>query len=161
MPPPATTTIGNIPTAATGRLLSSDEQQLILELLLRGASPAAACSQLGLSPFDWLRTLDGNEPLQRQLADVRRLLTENVLAAAYRAAMQGAASIQSLWLKTFADEPGDEAAPAAPHTFDDYFDRLSRNELLQLARTMGVDVPPELDAPSAATGECPQPGGLP
>ncbi|MCA9116678.1 MAG: hypothetical protein KDA79_16470 [Planctomycetaceae bacterium] len=132
----------------------------MLELLLRGASPAAACQQLGLSPFAWIRTLDDSEPLRHRTAAVQQLLTGNVLAAAYRAAMQGAASIQSLWLKTFNTRPAEEAPAATPHTFDDYFDRLSRNELFQLARAMGVDVPPELDATPAPAGQRPQPPGL-
>jgi hypothetical protein len=137
---------GSRPSTLDSRL-SFDQQQLLLALLLKGASPLGACQQLGLSIADYLRTRRDDEAFRQQTDLVYQLLAQNVVAALYKAAMQGNVTAQSCWLRSN-PPPGWNPEPPEtdqPRTFDHFFDQLSDHELLELARAMGVNLSPEIE----------------
>ena len=72
------------------------------------------------------------------------LLSQNVLMAFYRQAMEGNVSAQTNWLKAM-PPPGWDGVPAIEHvplfTFDETLDELTDDELLNLARAMEIEVP--------------------
>jgi hypothetical protein len=143
------------PSAEEHERLTADQQELVLQLLARGASPAIACAQVGVRPALFFRARADDPVFRAKLRDVQALLGQNVAAALYKAAIEGSVSAQSLWLKCcpppdWLPESTDETRPA---TFDEAFDQLSDADLIELARAMDVDLPSEI----ARTGD--PPGG--
>lgn len=131
-------------------ILSSEQQLLVLQLLLRGASPSGACQQIGIPGIAFARTLQVDARFRIHVEEATVTQSYNVSAALYRAAMEGNVSAQVHWLKN-CPPPGwqdDSRAAAQPITFDQFFDELSDDELIQLARAMGVDLPPEAERDS-------------
>jgi hypothetical protein len=131
--------------------LTADQQQAVLALLLRGASPAGACGQLGLAVEALARTVGEDEAFRKRAGDVTGVLSGNVMAVLYRGAMEGSVSAQQAWLKLFPPPPWqrgpqDEPAARTPATFDETLQDLNDVELVELARAMGVDLPHEAEA---------------
>ncbi len=81
--------------------MSPEQQADILLALLRGGSPQAACQKLGADPQGFCRTTERDEAFRTRLRHVRELMTLNVVATVYRAALEGAPAAQALWLRTF------------------------------------------------------------
>lgn len=79
--------------------LTAAQQAAYLTRLAKGASPAAACAALGLSVSAVLTTMDAEAAFRRQLQQIDQLLSQNVAAALYRAAMEGNVSAQTFLLK--------------------------------------------------------------
>lgn len=134
-------------------LLSSEQQDILIEFLFRGASPAAACGQLGVSYFAFLRTWYEDEAFRARVDGVSTALSQNITTALYQAAMKGNVTAQKFWLEK-RPPPGwstTKGEPMQPMTFDEIFSKLSDEELRQLADAMGVDLPNEDqgDVPSA------------
>ena len=119
-------------------MLSDDEQGEVLELLLRGGSPQAACLRLGLELHDYCRTVDEDPVFRRRLRTIREVMTQNVIAVVYAAAMKGTPAAQTLWLRLFyapSAEEADAGEPMSPSgTPDDYADHT----LDSLRRTLGA-----------------------
>ncbi|WP_437193764.1 hypothetical protein [Planctomicrobium sp. SH527] len=80
-------------------VLTKQEQMTYLQLLSRGASPAAACLQLGFGLQVVATTIEQDQSFQSLLARVNELLSQNVAAALYRSAMEGSVSAQTFYLK--------------------------------------------------------------
>ena len=139
--------------------LTPAQQELVLQLLSRGASPAIACAQIGARPAAFFRTRSQDERFRAKLRDVQALLSQNVAAALYKAAIEGSVSAQSLWLKCCPppDWQPEPAAMTGPATFDEAFDQLTDADLIELARAMDVDLPPEI----AGTGHPPRRPNVP
>lgn len=97
------------PPSGPAEALSRDEQLDVLQALLRGGSPQAVCQKQGRNPLDFCRTVDGDGSFRTALRQARELMTLNVVATVYRAAMEGTPAAQALWLRTF--PPGDWAEP--------------------------------------------------
>jgi hypothetical protein len=117
------------------RGLSPDDKHDLLLVLLRGGSPQAACQKLGLDPHDFCRAADGDAAFRTRLRHVRELMTHNVVATVYRAAMEGTPAAQALWLRTFPPTDGADSPSAAtsPSTeTDDDFASLSNDDLRRL-----------------------------
>jgi hypothetical protein len=139
--------------------LSADQQEAVLALLLRGASPAGACQQLGLGVEAVGRTVEEDEAFRRRAGDVTGVLSGNVMAVLYRGAMEGSVSAQQAWLKLFPPPPWQrgpqdgEAETRTPATFDETLKDLTDAELVELARAMGVDLPGEPEAGLDAAAE--------
>lgn len=126
------------------QLLSAEQQAEVLSLLYRGASPAAACVQIGVTVESFLKSIAESEEFRRRCAEVTDILTGNVTAMMYRGAMDGSVSAQQAWLKSFPKPPWQQTEAAAhPMTFDELLDGLSDDELAELARAMGIDLPHE------------------
>ncbi|MBX3439647.1 MAG: hypothetical protein KF861_19315, partial [Planctomycetaceae bacterium] len=87
------------PTASHAKRLVPAAQESYLHLLTRGASPAAACGQIGMSVLDVLATIEQDEAFRLRLEQVNVLLSQNVAAALYRSAMEGSVSAQTFFLK--------------------------------------------------------------
>jgi hypothetical protein len=81
------------------RVLSAEQQAGYLELMLKGASPVVACRRVGAEVTAAAETLDCDPEFRRKMEAVRRLMSECVMAAVYRAAIEGKVSAQRLWLK--------------------------------------------------------------
>lgn len=132
--------------APGGEGLTADQQEMVLQLLVRGASPAVACQQLGVSTLGFNRSAANDDRFRARLDAVRVTLSQNVAAAVYREAMQGSVPAQTLWLKSCPPPEWrvDELA-GGPMTFDEAFEALSDDDLIDLARALGVDLPPEIE----------------
>ncbi|MGC1272395.1 MAG: hypothetical protein WBC44_01715, partial [Planctomycetaceae bacterium] len=63
--------------------------------------PQAACQRLGLDAAAFCRTVEIDDEFRRRLRHVRELMTHNVVAVVYAAAMKGTPAAQALWLLTF------------------------------------------------------------
>jgi hypothetical protein len=123
------------PPWAPERTLSPDEQLDVLQALLRGGSPQAVCQKQGRDPLDFCRTAEGDASFQTALRQVRELMTLNVVATVYRAAMEGTPAAQALWLRTFppTDWTALDASASAPESeFSDEATSLTNDALRQL-----------------------------
>lgn len=131
------------------RLLSDEEQQAYLQLLLRGASPVVVCRQVGV-PYSAVRlTLRESAEFRDDHDDAMLLLNQNVEAALYGQAMQGSVPAMTLWLR---NRPppywrGDED----DKTVKDEFERMNDAELVEAARAAGITVPLAYETGIAAT----------
>ena len=139
-------------------LLSPDEQEQVWSWLVKGASPQVACQQLRLSLPAFWRTLKGDVQFATALQQLFDTLSHNVLAALYRAAMEGNVTAQQFWLR---HRPAREwLAPATPETADD-LESLADAELLQQAFAAGAAIPPAVADCLSATSGPEEPGDLP
>jgi len=127
----------------TAPLLTPEQKEFFLHLLSRGASPAGACQQVGVSFTSYARTLATDEDFQTRLKEVEAALSQNVVAALYQTAMKGNVSAQKRWLETSAP-PGWKDEISVQND-SDLLDALSDEELIELARAMGVEIPPEIE----------------
>lgn len=131
-------------------MLLVEQQEQLLQLLLRGASPAGACQAVGISIFSLHRTLTDSHEFRKRVEQVRNALSDNVAAALYRAAMEGNVSAQSFWLKTFPPSAWSTMPHGDPESGQ--YDDLSDHELVDLARAMGIDIPPEIEGKARSPG---------
>lgn len=116
-----------------------------MELLAKGASPAAACQHLGVPVSAFLHSLADDPAFREALADVNEILTRNVVAALYQAAMKGSIPAQTLWLRNTRPREWSEQHEDGRNqsiSLDEL--ELTDEQVLALARAMGVPVPPEL-----------------
>lgn len=112
-----------------------------MQLLTRGASPAAACGQLAVSVLDVLATIELDEAFRQRLEQVNVLLSQNVAAALYRSAMKGSVSAQTFFLK---NQPPPNWQPGEREELtDDPLNRMSDDELVAFCRASGIDWPSE------------------
>ena len=133
--------------------LTAELEQSFLELLSRGASPAAACRELGVSVSMIQQALVEDAKFRARWEDVNVTLSQNIQAALYRSAMEGNVSAQTYWLKSN-PPPGWSPDSTEPlETIDEFFDELSDDELLDLARAMEINLPPEIEAKITQTGD--------
>jgi hypothetical protein len=131
----------------SGALLTPPQQSAILELLYRGASPAGASGQVGVSVDSFLRTVNDDSQFRAKVREIAGVLSGNVQAVLYRTAMEGNVSAQQAWLKLFPPPSFSEpAADTEPMTFDALLGDLTDAELCELARAVGVDLPIEVEA---------------
>jgi hypothetical protein len=132
--------------------LTTAQQTAILELLYRGASPAGACGQVGASVETFLKTVTDDGQFRAKVRDIAGVLSGNVMAVLYRTAMEGNVSAQGTWLKLFPPPTFSEPADDSPMTFDELLGDLSDDELVELARAVGVELPHEVEANLDAEG---------
>ena len=144
----------NCCTKDTG-VMTASEQRAYLELLQRGGSSAAVCRKLEIEPERVRRTQRECGEFAAACREVVVQLSQNVAAALYQAAMKGSVPAQALWLKHV---PPPEWVRVAGGTEDDVvagdddgsqrrgrdYAELSDDELVQLARKVGIDIPAEL-----------------
>ncbi|MCA9072329.1 MAG: hypothetical protein KDA84_25565 [Planctomycetaceae bacterium] len=126
--------------------LNRTQQSAVLELLYRGASPAGACGQVGVSVEAFLKTATDDEEFRARVRETTGVLSGNVMAVLYRTAMEGNVSAQQAWLKLF--PPPSFAEPIAetePMTFDELLGDLTDAELVELAQAVGIDLPHEAE----------------
>lgn len=112
------------------QLLTPAEQESYLQLLARGASPAAACIQLGLPLIAVARTIERDDGFQSLLDRLNELLSQNVAAALYRSAMEGSVSAQQFYLK---NRPPPEWPQLTPDS-SPAVDELTDDELVAQVR---------------------------
>lgn len=135
--------------APEAELLTPEEQEQVWSWLVKGASPQVACQQLGLSLPAFWRTLEGDVAFATALQQLFDTLSHNVLAALYRAAMEGNVTAQQFWLR---HRPARAwQAPAVSELTDDPAD-FADAELLERAFAEGADIPPEVASCLSATG---------
>lgn len=131
--------------AASEATLTADQQEKYLQLIVKGASPAIACQEIGVPVAAVLNTLERDRVFPRQMAQVHVLLSQNVLAALYRSALKGSVPAQTLWLKNLpppewaAPEPADDESP-------DALDALDHAPVLTRFFLEGRPLPPGLAA---------------
>uniref|UniRef100_A0A7C4QMY3 Uncharacterized protein n=1 Tax=Schlesneria paludicola TaxID=360056 RepID=A0A7C4QMY3_9PLAN len=97
---------GPAPSPTSPRCFTPEEQQAFGQLILRGASPALACLELDLSIDDFWHTLRHDPHFHRGLRQLYDTLSQNVVAALYKHALQGDASAQKQWWQLRADLHG-------------------------------------------------------
>jgi hypothetical protein len=130
-----------LPLASRARQLSAIQQQRYLHLLTRGASPLAACVQLGISVLDVEQTVQHCAIFQQRVRQAHVLLSQNVAAALYRSAMEGSVPAQTLYLKN--QPPPDWQTAASDESNDNPYNKMTHDELIALARTSGLLWPTE------------------
>jgi hypothetical protein len=120
-------------------VLTTDALTAYIELLEGGQSPAAACGELSLTRDAVREALQADAALRERAGEVYAVLSENVLAALYRAATDGNVTAQGVWLKLHPPAGWGAAREAqpGPATFDSVLDGLSDEELDELARAVG------------------------
>lgn len=130
--------------------LSREQQAGYIDLLLRGASPAAAAQQLGLELFDVLAVIAEDESFQARVDAAYDALSQNVAARLYLEAMKGSVSAMTFWLKN--RPPPEWPGTQGEATDRNELDGLSDEELLRLARLEEIAIPPELEADITSAG---------
>jgi hypothetical protein len=138
--------------------LNSTDQAAVLELLAKGASPAGVCRQLELSLADFFHTTQYDPEFRRRVETTQHSLGQNVASALYKAAMEGNVTAQTFWLRQ--SPPPGWTGKDAKMTTDD-LDRMTDDELLDLARAHGVALPPEIETEARAAGRDAAPRRLP
>ncbi|MCH7987751.1 MAG: hypothetical protein IID46_01230 [Planctomycetes bacterium] len=94
-----------------------------------------------------------DEEFRARWEEVNVTLSQNIQAALYRSAMEGNVSAQTYWLKSN-PPPGWSPDSLEPlESIDEFFDELSNDELLDLARAMEINLPPEIEAKIAQAGD--------
>ncbi|MBI1347269.1 hypothetical protein GC163_13400 [bacterium] len=134
-------------------VLTTDEQQTLVEWLLRGASPAAACAQFGWPVERFWKTLAQDEGFTATLQQVFDTLSQNVLAALYQAAMKGQVSAQQFWLR-HRPVTGWTQSLAADLPADSY-EQLNDDELVDACVAAGLDLPTAIAARLATAARRP------
>ena len=110
--------------------MSPEEQQDLLDALMLGGSPQMACRRLEIPVESFSRTLIEDADFRQRLEMVRALMTQNVVATLYAAALKGTASAQALWLKTF-PPPAEMTVTEQSGEVRDDLETLSDEELEQ------------------------------
>jgi hypothetical protein len=129
---------------AEARLSDEDVEQYVAHLI-RGASPAGACLQLGISIRALLRRLAEDADLRQRVQDVQWVLRENVKSAVYRQAMEGNVSAQRCFLQLIG--VGDMTPFRQGFDDDDEnWESMTPHDMADKYRTAGVVVPEELEA---------------
>jgi len=119
------------------QLLTPDQQELVLNEISRGHSVSHACRKLDLLPGDYAYTLRRDPFFAGLCAFSQLLLTGDVEMSVYATAMKGTAAAQALYLKFHPPPPSENVMRG------DNFEELTEAELFDLAKQMGVPVPPE------------------
>jgi len=127
-----------------------EDQRAYLELLLRGASPAAACQQLQLDLFVVMEAIAEDEEFRIKVDAVYDALSQNVAARLYQEAMKGSVSAMTQWLKQ--RPPPEWMALRVEGSEGSGWDALSDEELLARARMEGIAIPVELEGSGEASG---------
>lgn len=138
-----------LPTSAEPVLLSVAQQEMYLHVLTLGASPSGACGKVGITAMDVLQTIDGDARFREQVDRVTVLLSQNVAAALYRSAMEGSVSAQTFFLKN--KPPPDWEGDEKPELTSDRLKGLSDEDLFNLCRASGVDLPTETSSRTDST----------
>ena len=125
--------------------LSDEDVEQYVTHLIRGASPAGACLQLGISIRALLRRLAEDADLRQRVEDVQWVLRENVKSALYRQAMEGNVSAQRCFLQLIG---GGDMTPFRQGFDDDdeNWESMTPHDMAEKYRTAGVVVPEELEA---------------
>ncbi|MCH5374967.1 MAG: hypothetical protein JJ992_13405, partial [Planctomycetes bacterium] len=134
------------------RLLSEDQQDLFLEVLSHGASPAMACRKLHLLLTDANHTRRLDADFAQRWQQIEQALSQNVASALYSSAMKGTASAQTFYLKQQPPPGWDRDANREPLRGDN-FEECTDAELVELARTMGIDPTPEITGGNEPAGD--------
>ncbi len=129
---------------------SSEQQREYLDLLLRGASPAAACQQLELDLFAVVELLADDDEFRIKTDAVYDALSQNVAARLYQEAMKGSVPAMSQWLKN--RPPPEWPDHAAASISNSPLEVISDEELIRLARLENLTIPTELEANAPETG---------
>ncbi|QDT52230.1 hypothetical protein Pan44_02390 [Caulifigura coniformis] len=108
--------------------LTLAQQKEFVRLVSQGASPAAVCSQLGVSLESARLTMERDARFRRHMKPVPQTLGENVRAAMYLKAMKGTVSAQTFWLKEEAahDAAGEDEIPVTPRELIEKLDRVRK-----------------------------------
>lgn len=97
-----------------------------------GASPAAACQKVGVSITAVLVTMDQSTAFRKRMDRVPDLLSQNVAASLYQAAMKGSVTAQTFYLKNLPppewDNDTDNVADPSSLEFKD----MSLDQLREL-----------------------------
>jgi hypothetical protein len=120
------------------------QQEEFLHLLARGASPAVACTQLGVMLTVVLDQFRTDNLFRQRFEEVQNLLSQNVAAALYRSAMEGSVSAQTFFLKNRPPQEWNldaDTQPAPAETTSDGLDELTITELLQIMQDEEIPVP--------------------
>jgi hypothetical protein len=129
--------------------LCPEARRVVLELMQRGASPAGACQQVGLTVDAFWTTLEREPTFAEALERVFDSLSHNVLAALYQNAMKGHVTAQQFWLRNrpatlFQADHADDSSELTA--------RLTDDQLVDECRAAGVALPARVAARHAATG---------
>jgi len=160
--PPDDHAEANSPVTPTALLTQPDpstlmdvlQQQLYLTLLTKGASPAAACAQMGIPLPLVASTLEADEGFRQLFDRVHELLSQNVAAALYRSAMEGRVSAQTFYLKNKPppewphDDGLSDSNTPSEMTDDELLDQYRQNQSLLRSFLAGGDVVTDGTSPS-------------
>jgi len=129
--------------------LSPQEQRELLDWMLKGASPAAICAELGWSVERFWKTLDTDADFAEALQQLFDTLSWNVLTVLYQAAMKGQLSAQQFWLRQrpvsgWGQTPETDPGP-------DPYEQLNDDQLVDACRQAELDLAAEIAAHLATT----------
>ena len=112
--------------------LTRTQQTEYLRLLTLGASPAAACQKVGVSITAVLVTMDQSAAFRKRMDRVPDLLSQNVAASLYQAAMKGSVTAQTFYLKNLPPPEWDvgDAEHDSPESRE--FQNLTVDQLREL-----------------------------
>ncbi|QDT36113.1 hypothetical protein [Stratiformator vulcanicus] len=133
------------------RCLTSDQQTLLIDVLARGGSPTAACSQLGVTFETYLATWAEDAAFRERLAAVTAALSQNVASALYRQAMEGSVSAQQFWLKSRPPLGWIDGDQDSEGGLPDDLNALTNDELERIADSRSVVIPSKGELPPART----------
>lgn len=119
------------PTAA----LKPAQQNELIELLQRGASPAGACQQIGIDVSVFAETLQSDVQFRERITNIKSTLTQNVETALYQAAMKGNVSAQKYWLELY--PPANRQHNPEKLT---RLDKMTFDEILKLSQQLGIEI---------------------
>lgn len=130
-------------TQRRGRLLTSTEREAVLALLFEGWGKGRACHKLGFSHHSLLRTAEEVPEFAAQVMQACEHRNEAVEMALFKAALEGKVTAQKFWL-----ERQDQQQPAGKNAHvlseEDDLSTLSDEELIERARAVGIDLPPQI-----------------
>ncbi|WP_139228266.1 hypothetical protein [Planctomicrobium piriforme] len=134
---------------ATGLQLTAAQQEEYLQFLACGLPPAEACKKVGISLAAIAAVMETDERFRNLVDRVRELLSQNVAAALYCAAMKGNVSAQTFYLKNRPPPDWFETADADALTPEE----LTDDELLAQFQKLAAELLPQ-PAPGDSQSRC-------
>lgn len=137
------TALPSITTQATeSGPLTTQEQRELVEWLMKGASPAVACAQLGWPLERFWQALATDASFGVLLQQVFETLSQNILAALYQSAMKGNVTAMQFWLRHRPVSGWLGHARVDPS--HDTYEQLNDDELVDACLQAGLDLPLEI-----------------
>lgn len=117
--------------------------------MLKGASPAAICGELGWPVDRFWHTLATDESFATALQQLFDTLSQNVLTTLYQTAMKGNVAAQQFWLRhrPVAGWMQGTGADSIPNSYE----QLNDDQLVDACRQAALNLPAEMAARLATT----------
>jgi hypothetical protein len=127
------------------------DKRIFVERMLGGNSPSVICRKLGYDLGAYHKTRTNDYEFDLAIKQALESLSDNVASRLYVEAIDGNVTAMSSWLKL--RPPRDWRDQEEHTTHHNLLEKMTNEELIDLARIRGVEVPVELE-PDPDSSRC-------